>query len=41
MYQNWNVEYVAIAPRMTQAQAVDIRRQGGFPQSLVDLCGEL
>lgn len=36
MYQHWNVEHVAIAPRMTQAQAVDIRRQGArLPTSCV------
>lgn len=41
IYQGWNVEYMAIAPSITELQALDIRRQGGIPQSLVDLCGEL
>jgi len=42
LYQGWNVEYVAIAPGITELQALDIRRQGAaIPQSLAELCGEL
>lgn len=40
-YQGWAVEYVAIAPRITRPQADEIRRQGGIPQSLGDLCDGL
>lgn len=40
-YQGWAVEYVAIAPRITRPQAEEIRRQGGIPQSLGDLCDGL
>lgn len=37
-YRSWDVEYVAIAPRITRPQADEIRHQGGIPQSLEDLC---
>ena len=36
-YRSWAVEYVAIAPRITDAEAVDIRRCGVIPQSLGEL----
>ena len=40
-YQGWHVDYVAIAPRITEAEAAEIRRQGCIPQSLGDLCDGL
>lgn len=40
-YQGWNVEYLAIPPRITEAEAAEIRRQGAVPQSLGALCDGL
>ena len=40
-YQGWNVDYVAIAPRITEGEAAEIQRQGAVPQSLGELCDGL
>ncbi len=40
-YQGWNVEYVAIGPGITEAEAEEIRGQGAIPQSLGELCDGL